>query len=217
MADTEKTTRDQESQRKDPRPDSLALEQALNEHYKDFQGYLIRRVGDRTTAEDILQNFCMRVMKNKTQLRDKNSAIGWLYTVLRSVLMDHFRKETTRKRSDARYAQEQIVLETDRVAPVADDNICNCLRGLLPDLRPEYADLLSRIDFLEEPREKVGTDMAISPENLRVRLHRARLAIGVALKQHCGECCETEYRDCFCERGCTYPEAVLSTGGLADQ
>jgi RNA polymerase sigma factor (sigma-70 family) len=179
------------------------LELALNAHYLDFQRYLMRHVGDKATAEDVLQSFCVRVMQSQTQLRDEASALGWLYTVLKSVLMDHFRKETVRKRGDARYSQEQLVLDGDHLAQESDDAICKCLRGLLPELRPEYAEILRRVDFLEETRKNVADDMGVSQQNLRVRLHRARGAIGVALKQHCGACCETEYRDCFCENSCT--------------
>ncbi|MGJ5619106.1 RNA polymerase sigma factor [Sulfitobacter sp. MF3-043] len=187
----------------DFRPVSPALELALKAHYIDFQRYLLRRVGDKATAEDVLHSFCIRVMQSETRLRDERSALGWLYTVLKSVLMDHFRKETVRNRNYTRYSQERMVLETDRAGQEENDTICNCLRGLLPDLRPEYAEILRRVDFLEEPRKLVAADMGVSQENLRVRLHRARGAIGVALKQHCGACCETEYRDCFCQRDCT--------------
>jgi len=186
-----------------PHPVSPALEQALKAHYTDFLRYLIRRVGDQATAEDILQTFCIRVMRSETQLRDDRSAIGWLYTVLRSVLMDHFRGDSVRKRGDARYSREQMVLQGDHVEVSDEGAICQCLRGLLPELRPDYADLLRRVDFLEEPRNDVAIDMGISQQNLRVRLHRARAAIGIALKQHCGPCCESEFRDCFCERACT--------------
>ena len=182
---------------------SPALEEALKAKYHEFEGYLVRRVGDKATAEDVLQNFCIRVMQSDVQLRDEESAIGWLYTVLRSVLMDHFRRDSTRKRGDARYAREKRVLQEDRTELDEVDATCKCLRGLLPELRPEYAELVRRIDFQQESRKTVGADMAISDQNLRVRLHRARLAIGVALKQHCGTCCEAEYRDCFCERDCT--------------
>tara|TARA_R110002110_G_scaffold12184_5_gene57983 strand:+ start:6884 stop:7525 length:642 start_codon:yes stop_codon:yes gene_type:complete len=212
MSDPKEIQPDEPNPQDDRRPVTPALELALNAHYSDFQNYLIRRVGDRTTAEDILQTFCIRVMRSGTQLRDEGSAIGWLYTVLKSVLMDHFRKETVRKSGDARYAQERLVLEDDSAGSEGDDSICNCLHGLLDELRPEYAEILRRVDFLEEPRQKVAADMNVSPENLRVRLHRARLAIGVALKQHCGGCCESEYRDCFCERERTHSDVVENEG-----
>jgi RNA polymerase sigma factor (sigma-70 family) len=181
------------------RPASPALERALQAHYVDFLRYLMRRVGDQATAEDILQSFCIRVMQSETQLRDERSAIGWLYTVLRSALMDHFRGDTVRKRGDARYSREKMVLDGDSSEAEDAGSICNCLHGLLPELRPDYAELLRRVDFLEEPRKDVAAEMGISQQNLRVRLHRARAAIGVALKQHCGACCASEFRDCFCD------------------
>tara|TARA_R110002074_G_scaffold118673_2_gene251388 strand:- start:97 stop:738 length:642 start_codon:yes stop_codon:yes gene_type:complete len=203
MSENKKISTDSPGPHNDRHPVSPALESALEAHYVDFQRYLLRRVGNKAIAEDVLQSFCIRVMQSETQLRDEGSAIGWLYTVLRSVLMDHFRKETVRKRGDARYAQERMVLDDDSFGQDDADSTCDCLRGLLPELRPEYAEILRQVDFLEEPRAGVAASMGISQENLRVRLHRARLAIGVALKQHCGTCCETEFRDCFCERDCT--------------
>lgn len=203
MSDLNQTSPRSSAPHEDQREGSPVLELALKAHYLDFQRYLMRRVGDQATAEDILQSFCIRVMQSQTQLRDEASALGWLYTVLKSVLMDHFRKETVRSRGDARYSQERMILDGDHDGQDDMDSICKCLHGLLPELRPEYAEILKRVDFLEEPRKKVADDMGLSQQNLRVRLHRARSAIGVALKQHCGACCETEFRDCFCQRDCT--------------
>ena len=209
MSDLNRTLTRSPAPDEDQRAGSPVLELALKAHYLDFQRYLMRRVGDKAAAEDVLQSFCIRVMQSQTQLRDEASALGWLYTVLKSVLMDHFRKETVRSRGDARYSQERLVLDGDRAGQDDVESICKCLNGLLPELRPEYAEILRRVDFLEEARSKVADDMGVSQQNLRVRLHRARGAIGVALKQHCGACCETEYRDCFCEQDCT-DEAALA-------
>ncbi|MGB7336991.1 MAG: RNA polymerase sigma factor [Salaquimonas sp.] len=186
------------------KPLAPALEVAMNAHYSDFKRYLQRRLPDKATAEDVLQNFYVRVMLSETQLRDERSAIGWLYTVLRSVLMDHFRRDKVRIQGDSNYVQEQLVLETNSIDPEQRDNICKCVHGLLFELPAEQAELLRRVDFLEQSREIVGNDMAISQQNLRVRLHRARTAIGAALKRHCGACCQTGYRDCFCDSECTH-------------
>jgi len=204
MSDLNRTPSPCPAPQQGQRAGSPALELALKAHYLDFQRYLMRRVGDKATAEDVLQSFCIRVMQSEAQLRDEGSALGWLYTVLKSVLMDHFRKETVRSRGDARYSQELMVLDGDRAGQENLDSICKCLHGLLPELRPEYAEILRRVDFLEEPRKQVADDMGVSQQNLRVRLHRARGAIGVALRQHCGACCESEFRDCFCELSCTH-------------
>ena len=150
-----------------------------------------------------MQNFCMKVMHSGTELRDDKSAVGWLYTVLRSVLSDHYRKEARRRGGDARYVQDQLVLSEKSTETDHDAGLCGCINGLVLDLRPEYGEVLRRVDFEEEPREKVGADLGISQENLRVRLHRARQAIGELLKGHCSGCCDEGFRDCFCKLDCT--------------
>lgn len=35
-----------------------------------FLGFLIKRLGNRTDAEDVLQDFCVRVLSRTNQLRD---------------------------------------------------------------------------------------------------------------------------------------------------
>ena len=191
----------------DRRTDAIspAIEAALNTHYSDFRRYLSRRVGDRATAEDVLQNFCIRVIQSGTELRDENSAVGWLYTVLRSVLTDHYRKEARRRGDNTRYVQDQLVLSEKSTETDHGAGLCGCISDLVPDLRPEYGEVLRRVDFNEEPREQVGADLGISQKNLRVRLHRARQAVGVLLKGHCSGCCDDGFRDCFCVLDSTIP------------
>ncbi len=177
----------------------LAIETALSEHYNDFRRYLVRRVGDLATADDILQSFCVRVLKPNAPLRNNSSAVAWLYVVLKSVLMDHFRRETSRRRSEANYAEQQVVLGLNIVEEAADGYQCCCVKPLIGDLRSDYAQILTRVDIRGESRESLARELKINPENLRVRLHRARRAIFKALKSNCGSCCATGFDDCYGE------------------
>ncbi len=184
---------------------SPEIDAALRRHYTDFRHFLLRRVTDPSTADDVLQNFCIRVMQSRTELRDAKSALGWLYTVLRSVLIDHYRKETRRRRGENGYAVEAAILSEDVVSSESSDSICSCVNGLTSELRSDHAEILRRIDFDGELRERVSSELGITPQNLRVRLHRARAALKNALHGHCGACCETGFRDCYCDKGCTHP------------
>lgn len=175
------------------------VEAALTENHLAFLRFLTRRLGDKSAAEDVLQSFCLRAVSRGAELRDNESAVAWLYSVLRSVLMDHFRSEASRQRRDSRYAQEQIVLGNDRDDAELEENVCNCFRALLLALRPGYAEVLRRVDLSGSPREKVAADLGITPANVRVRLHRARQALRKALGDYCGSCCEHGFRDCDCE------------------
>lgn len=175
------------------------IEAALEDNHQAFLRFLIRRLGDQSTAEDVLQNFSLRAVKRGAELRDSESVIAWLFSVLRSVLTDHYRSEAARKRREASYAQEQAVLGDDRDDLALEEAICNCFRDLLPTLRPDYAEVLRRVDLSDEPRDKVAADLGITPTNVRVRLHRARQALLKALGRCCGSCCEHGFRNCDCQ------------------
>ena len=50
--------------------DHDAARMALSEGRQAFWGFLMRRLGNKADAEDVLQEFCIRVLTRKDQLRD---------------------------------------------------------------------------------------------------------------------------------------------------
>ena len=176
-------------------------ERALLDGRGAFMGFLVKRMGNRADAEDVLQDFCIRVLARKDQLRDVERMDAWLYTILRSTLNDFYRKGTRRNRLAAAAAREPEEWIADAPAQMA--RLCNCHGGLISDLRPADAELIRRIDFGEEDRESVAADLGLSRNALGVRLHRARTALRDALTHHCGACCQIDRDDCFCPpEGC---------------
>ncbi len=153
------------------------IETALTENHQAFLRFLTRRLGNRSTAEDVLQNFFLRAVRKADEVRDSDSVIAWLYSVLRSVLMDHYRSETARKRREEAYVQEQLLFGDESEEMALEDSLCKCFHKLISELRPDYSEILQRIDLAGESREAVSTDLGISPTNARVRLHRARQAL----------------------------------------
>lgn len=192
----------------DPRPDdpitalrpmNPAVEAALTKNYHAFSRFLARRLTNESAAEDVLQTFCLRAVNRGAELRQSESAVAWLYNVLRSVLTDHYRSEAARQRLEANYAQEQLILGDGPEETRSDENICNCFRDLMPTLRPEYELVLRLVDLSGERREKVAADLGITAANVRVRLHRARQALRKAVENCCGNCFEHCFRDCTCQ------------------
>lgn len=183
------------------RPVNLAVTTALTEHRSEFLRFLVRRLGDRDTAEDVLQGFCLRVVANGGNLRKSESVVAWLYTVLRSVLTDHYRREAARRRREASYVDERVALDESPDAVEPEESPCGCLDKLVPTLRPDYAEILQRVDLSDEPREKTVAKLGLTQGNARVRLHRARQALREAMRECCGSCCERGFHDCTCGNG----------------
>lgn len=178
-----------------------SAERALLDGRGAFLGFLIKRLGNRADAEDVLQDFCIRVLGRKDQLRDVERMDAWLYAILRSTLNDHYRKGMRRGRLADAVAREPQEWIAD--VPTQMARLCTCHSGLISDLRPADSELIRRIDFGEEDRERVAGDLRLTRNALGVRLHRARTALREALTNHCGDCCRDDRDDCSCPpQGC---------------
>jgi len=174
------------------------VEAALVENHRNFLRFLVRRVGDADTAEDVLQQFSLRAVSRGSELRQSESAVAWLYRLLRTTLVDHYRSETARRRREADYARMEIPSDEERDVEL-ESTVCACLETLLPTLKAEYADILRRVDLQETPPREVARDLGLAPNNVRVRLHRARQAIKESLLLSCRTCAEHGCLDCDCK------------------
>ena len=173
-----------------------AIEAALIEHRRDFLRLLTQRVGDPETAEEVLQQFYLRVVSRAFALRQRESLLVWLSRLLRTVLADYARREATRRRQETAYAQQQALTRED---PELESTVCTCLYALLPTLKPEYADILRRVDLHGEPCQQVAAALGVSVNNVTVRLHRARQALKYALLLWCTTCPEHGFLRCACD------------------
>ncbi|NOZ33340.1 MAG: sigma-70 family RNA polymerase sigma factor [Alphaproteobacteria bacterium] len=177
-----------------------AVEAALTQNNRAFLQFLVRRLGNPEDAKDVFQNFCLRVVNASDTIRQTESLVAWLYSVLRSVLTDHYRSEAARRRREGRYARELDLLtpSAHEIDTELEEAICGCFYGLLPALRSEYAEVLRRIDLQGQSREQVARELDLSAANVRVRLHRARQALRKSLGGSCGSCCKHGFRECTC-------------------
>ena len=173
-----------------------AVEAALTENRRAFLRFLLRHLGTADAAEEVLQQFYLRAVSRAFHLRKRESIRTWLSRLLSTVLTDYVRRETTRRRQEAVYAQHQALRQED---PELESTVCTCLYALLPTLKPAYADILRRVDLLGEPRQQVAAVLGVTVQNLTVRLHRARQALKRALLLWCTTCPEHGFLRCACD------------------
>lgn len=176
-----------------------AVRRELVECHRDFLTFLRRRLGNPHDAEDVLQEFIARALERSKHLRDVQSVRGWLSRVLATTLVDHYRRVGRRKDSP----RDPSDLEALAVAPDPEIEaaVCFCLYRLLPTLKPEYSELIWRIDLLGEPRDRVAAALGVTLNNVSVRLHRGRRTLRARLEELCLTCPQHGFLDCRCEEG----------------
>jgi RNA polymerase sigma-70 factor (ECF subfamily) len=191
-----------------------AVRHALVEGRHQILKFLRRRLGDPEAAEDVLQTFMLRAIDRSEQLRDVRAVRGWLSQILASSIADHGRKVSRQRQREVVMAPTDLEGVHHDFDEELDEVICNCLYKLLPTLKPEYAEVIWRVDLQEQPREDVAKDLGITLNNLNVRVHRGRQALKTRLQQMCLTCPVHGFRDCDCDAA---EKVRARLEGLADE
>lgn len=172
----------------------------LVDNHRQFRAFLTKRLGNEADADEILQQSLKKALERPPSATENVGVLGWFYQVLRNALTDHYRAKATDHRKLDELSASMLALGEGQTA-AADElksEVCQCMKSLLPTLKPEYAQLLARVDLGDETADAVAAGLGISRSNLDVRLHRARKALKTSLERACGTCTTHGCLDCSC-------------------
>jgi len=165
-------------------------------NHRDFLAFVEKRVGNRATAEEILQDAFVRSMAKLDTVRD--TAIGWFYRVLRNAIIDHYRRNAAAERRHEAYVHdEQLTAGEDEELQRV---VCACVGQLAATLKPEYAAALRRVEVDGVSVKDYADEAGISANNAGVRIFRAREALRKQVARSCGTCATHGCLDCTCQQ-----------------
>lgn len=167
-------------------------------NHRAFLNYVSRRVGDRTLAEDILQDAFAKVVANPDLAPADEGVVPWFYRLLRNAAIDRLRRRGAAERAMEAFARELEAHESPTAEVEAE--ICGCITRLAATLKPEYADALQAIEVGGTPVKAFAEQRGLSPSNAAVRVFRAREALKQRVVASCGTCAEHGCLDCSCTR-----------------
>ena len=169
-------------------------EAKLIECRNKFLGYLRKRLNSSQDAEDVLQDFCIKVLRNHASIKSGERLDAWLGITLRHTLTDHYRRRAARNRRAEAYAIEARILEPE--TEDLDDPACSCIAAAMQKLEPAQAELLTRLDLRGESRGAVAADLGISLNALGVRVHRTRATLKKKIAEICPICGAGRFVQC---------------------
>ncbi|MCX8226197.1 MAG: RNA polymerase sigma factor [Sulfitobacter sp.] len=172
-------------------------EAKLIECRNKFLGFLRKRLNSQQDAEDVFQDFCVKVLRNHRSINSGKRLDAWLGTTLRHTLIDHYRRRATRNRGTEAYAIETKVLE--HATEEFDEPACSCIAAAMQKLEPAQAELLSRLELHDEPRVAIAADLGVNLNTLRVRAHRSRIALKKKIAEICPVCGDGRFMQCECD------------------
>ncbi|WP_243317124.1 RNA polymerase sigma factor [Geothrix paludis] len=174
----------------------------LLEAREQFVRFLTAQTQNRAEAEDLVQASLLKVIQTTAQPDSADSAVAWFYRVLRNALADHHRARQSQLRAAERHARELDEAEEPELEQVA----CQCIKALLPTLKPAEANALEAIDLGGQTLAEAATHLGITPNAMAVRLHRARKALREKVERTCRTCAAHGCLDCRCRPALLEPK-----------
>lgn len=165
------------------------VERRLRDDRPTHLRYLVKRLRSPEDAEDVLQEFALKVTLAASRLTDPGKVDAWLGIALRNALFDRYRRNAVRSRLTDALSTEPCYGEGDR----PDDDIhrpLRCLALALADLPSETSRLLRTAELEEIPLGTIAGEMQLTANNVGVRVHRARAALRRQMQTRCQICPE---------------------------
>lgn len=160
--------------------DQLQLMRVLcDQHSAALWSHVVRLTGDRSFAEDVVQETLLRAWRHPRVLdQSENSARAWLFTVARHIVIDDWRKGRTRLESPTADVPDRPVVDDIDVRLQAWQ-VNDALRQLTPAHREALTECFYRGLSVDEAAARLG----IPPGTVKSRCHYALRALRLILDE----------------------------------
>ena len=163
-------------------PRSATFDLVLRPHLERLYRLAFRFTGSRGSAEDLVQELCVRLLPRDAELRALEQPGPWLARSLHNLYVDQARRQ-------ARYPVDAVdeLPEVEDPAPGPDELAdlqmsAERIEAALMELPPEQRAVLAWHDIEGYTLEELAESHEVPLGTLKSRLHRARAALRIALK-----------------------------------
>lgn len=156
--------------------DAAAFRALYDRYAERIRGYHLRRCGDKEAALDLTAETFAQAWYARRSFRDEaGGSVGpWLYGIARNVLLQSVRRERLEDRARQRLGMLENV---DDRSSAPNESWLNGVDELLDQLPADQRRALELRVLEDLAYEGVATRLSITPENARMRVHRALSAL----------------------------------------
>jgi len=150
-----------------------------------LKSFILHRVEDEDTAEDLLQEVFVRVHQNMSSLKDSEKLESWVYQITRNVIIDHYRSRRSHTELPETLADPQdLFVEGDAVAELSGSML-----EMVNELPSPYREALIMTEYEGLTQQDLAQRLNISLSGAKSRVQRARQKI----KESLLTCCHFEF------------------------
>jgi RNA polymerase sigma-70 factor, ECF subfamily len=151
----------------------------LSEHLDGLYSYAMVLSRNRTEAEDLVQETCLRALRAMDRLRPDSNVKSWLFTILRNTWLNQLRQwraapEVAGVDVGENSANEAVDTGKDPYATYVSNVESERVRNAIQDLPLEFREIILLREYEELSYEEIATLLDRPVGTVMSRLARAR-------------------------------------------
>ena len=145
--------------------------------------FILKRVGDATRAEDLVQDVIEKAYRQKHTLRNSEKLRSWLFQIARNVIIDYYRT-----RNEAEQIPKDLQRKDEKTRNDPEQELTACLDPFVEQLPDHYQAAIELSELEGLTQREVAALLNLSLSGAKSRIQRGReLLEGMFL-----QCCKIE-------------------------
>ena len=159
-------------------------EKIWEDFHTKLNSFILKRVPDDQTAEDILQDVFLKIHTRIDTLRNADKLQSWIYQIARNVIADYYRMHKPVTEVPEEIPMPEPLLEDDVIQELAP-----CIRAMVDSLPADSRQALILTEYEGLSQKDLAERLDISFSGAKSRVQRAREKLKTMLL----DCCHFEF------------------------
>lgn len=162
----------------------MTTERVWEEFHPKLKQFVLRRIPDEQSGEDILQDVFLKIHTRIDTLRNEEKLQSWIYQIARNAIADYYREH----RATLELSEAPALLEEP-----GDDDIVNelipSIKAMVDSLPADYREALLLTEYQGLTQRELAEKLGLSLSGAKSRVQRAREKLKTMLL----DCCHFEF------------------------
>src|SRR5260221_3839939 len=158
---------------------ATTTERVWEEFHVGLKHFILKRIPDELSAEDILQDVYLKIHTHIDTLREADKLQSWIYQIARNAIHDYYRMhKATPELPEMSYMPE------DRFDDVVSELI-PCIQKMIDDLPVDYLQALVLTEYQGLTQKQLAERLCISLSGAKSRAHIAKDKLKIMVLNSC--------------------------------
>ena len=162
---------------------AMTTEKVWQEFHPKLKQFVLRRIPDEQSSEDVLQDVFLKIHTHIDILRDEEKLQSWIYQIARNAIADYYREHR------ATLALSEMPVLTEEAG---DDDVIKelipSIKVMVDSLPADYREALYLTEYQGLTQRELAERLGLSFSGAKSRVQRAR----EKLKKMLLDCCHFE-------------------------